>query len=312
MRFKPLDFGLAGGHVISNVVLDATRELPSAEAAIEVRNLELKRIFPQLASPNGSAGRFGGRARFQTRGNSVADLFAAADGEAAIAMRGGEASTLQLVLTNLDLAGAAQLLIGGDKTAAIHCVVSAWHAKNGVMTPDLLVIDTSAELITGVGSIDFANEKYDLHLKADSKKPSLLALKGPIVIGGTFKTPAIHPEVAPVVARVGAAIGLGAVAPPLALLPLIDLGDAPDADCRALYQDARVQTGTNARIARPGNDASQPRKPTEKADATATERGADAKSRATAPTEAARAPAARERTGTKRPNVRDPKDEPAA
>jgi hypothetical protein len=95
-------------------------------------------------------------------------------------------------------------------------------------------------------------------------------------------------------------------------LPLIDLGDAPDADCRALYKDARVQTGTNARIARPGNDASQPRKPTEKADATATERGADAKSRATAPTEAARAPAAREETETKRPNVRDPKDEPAA
>jgi hypothetical protein len=72
-----------------------------------------------------------------------------------------------------------------------------------------------------------------------------------------------------------------------------------------------VQTGTNARLARPGNDASQPRKPTEKADATATERGADAKSRATAPTDAARAPA-REGTETKRPNVRDPKDEPAA
>jgi uncharacterized protein involved in outer membrane biogenesis len=313
MRFKPLDFGLAGGHVISNVTLDVTRELPSAEATIEVRNLELKRIFPQLASPNGSAGRFGGRARFQTRGNSVAKLFAAADGEAAIALRGGLASTLLLVLTNLDLARAAQLLIGGDETAAIHCVVSAWHAKNGVMTPDLLVIDTSAELITGTGSIDFATEKYDLHLKADSKKPSLLALKGPIVIGGTFKTPAIHPEVAPVVARVGAAIGLGVVAPTLAMLPLIDLGDAPDADCRALYQDARVQTGTNERIARPGNDASKPVKgPTAKADATATERNADAKSRATVPAEAARAPAPREGTETRRPNVRDPKDEPAA
>ena len=314
MRFKPLDFGLAGGHVISNVTLDVTRDLPSAEATIEVRNLELKRIFPQLASPNGSAGRFGGRAQFQTRGNSVADLFAAADGEAAIAMRGGEASTLQLVLTNLDLARAAQLLIGGDKTAAIHCAVTALHAKNGVMTPDLFVVDTSAELITGTGSIDFVNEKYDLHLKADSKNPSLLALKGPIVIGGTFKTPAIHPEVAPVVARVGAAIGLGVVAPPLALLPLIDLGDAPDADCRALYQEARVQTGTNARIARPGNDTTKlgnQAPATAKADA-ARERAAEPKSGIPAPTEAARAPASRDANETKQPNVRDPKDEPAA
>ena len=313
MRFQPLDFGLAGGHVISNVTLDATRDVPAAEATIEARNLELKRIFPQLASPNGSAGRFGGRAQFRARGHSVADLFASADGEAAIAMRGGEASTLQLVLTNLDLARAAQLLIGGDQTASIHCAVTALHAKDGVMTPDLLVIDTSAELITGTGRIDFSNEKYDLHLKADSKNPSLLALKGPIVIGGTFKTPTIHPEVAPVIARVGAAVGLGVVAPPLALLPLIDLGDAPDADCRALYRDARVQTGTNERIARPAKDAAKPGNPAARAKTDgAPERDARSKDGTSSPTEPARVPTSRDTRDIRQPDVRNPKDEPAA
>ena len=250
MRFEPLDFGIADGHVVSNITLDVTKRVPSAVAKIEARNVELKRIFPQLASPNGSAGRFGARAQFRAQGNSTADLLASAEGEAAAAMRGGEASTLQLVLTNIDLARAAQLLIGGDETATIHCAVAALHAKNGVMTPDLLVIDTSAELITGSGSIDFREETYDLHLKANSKKPSILALKGPVVIGGTFKAPAIRPEIGPLVARIGASVGLGVLAGPLALLPLIDLGDAPDADCRSLYQDARVQTGTTERIAR--------------------------------------------------------------
>ena len=151
MRFEPLDFGIADGHVVSNITLDANKEVPTAQAKIEARNVELKRIFPQLASPNGSAGRFGGRAQFRSQGNSVAEMFAAADGEAAVAMRGGESSTLQLVLTNIDLARAAQLLIGGDETAAIHCAVAAFHAKGGVMTPDLFVVDTSAELITGSG-----------------------------------------------------------------------------------------------------------------------------------------------------------------
>ena len=255
MRFDPLDFAIADGHVISSITLDANKDVPTAQVKIEARNVELKRIFPQLASPNGSAGRFGGRAQFRTRGNSVRALWAAADGEAAVAMRGGEASTLRLVLTNIDLASAAQLLIGGDQTAAIHCAVGAFHAKDGVMTPDLFVVDTSAELITGSGSVDFRTEQYDLHLKANSKKPSILALKGPVVIGGTFKTPAVHPEVGPLVARVGASVGLGLLAGPLALLPLIDLGDAPDADCKSLYQDARVQTGTTERIARPNKPA---------------------------------------------------------
>jgi len=255
MRFDPVDFGIADGHVVSNITLDANKEVPTAQAKIEARNVELKRIFPQLASPNGSAGRFGGRAQFRSRGNSVAEMFAAADGEAAVAMRGGESSTLRLVLTNIDLARAAQLLIGGDETAAIHCAVGAFHAKGGVLTPDLFVVDTSAELITGSGSVDFRTEQYDLHLKANSKTPSILALKGPVVIGGTFKAPAVRPEMGPLVARIGASVGLGVLAGPLALLPLIDLGDAPDADCKSLYQDARVQSGTTERIARPAKPA---------------------------------------------------------
>jgi hypothetical protein len=186
---------------------------------------------------------------FRTAGNSVADMFAAANGEGAIAMRGGEASTLTLVLTNLDLARAATLLLGGDQTAEISCAITAVHVKDGVMEPDLLVADTSAELIQGEGSVDFRNEKYDLRLHADSKKPSILALRGPVVVGGTFGQPNVHPAAGPVVARIGAAVGLGVLAPPLALLPLIDLGDAPDADCRRLYEDARIATGTAARIA---------------------------------------------------------------
>jgi len=36
------------------------------------------------------------------------------------------------------------------------------------------------------------------------------------------------------------------VAPPLALLPLIDFGGGTDTDCRALIEKARVNTGTSA------------------------------------------------------------------
>ena len=79
---------------------------------------------------------------------------------------------------------------------------------------------------------------------------SLLALRGPIVIGGTFKVPVVSPSLGQVAARVGAAVGLGALAPPLAILPFVDLGDAKDVDCRTLNEDARARTGTTERIVR--------------------------------------------------------------
>ncbi|MEO8738239.1 MAG: AsmA family protein [Casimicrobiaceae bacterium] len=252
MRLEPLDFGIADGHVVANIVLDASRDIPKAQGDVEARNVELKRIFPKLASPNGTAGRFGGRAHFKAEGRSVAAMMASLDADASVIMRGGEASTLQLVLTNLDLARAAELLLRGDETAEIRCAVGALHAKAGIMTPDTFLVDTSAVVISGEGSVDFRNEQYDLALKAKSKRMSLLALRGPIVINGTFKTPIVGPAVVPIVARVAAAVALGAVAAPLALLPLIDFGGASDVDCKALIEQAQIATATTGRIARPG------------------------------------------------------------
>ena len=241
VRFDPLDFGIADGRVVSTLTVDLTQRTPHAKADLEVRRVELKRLFPQLASPRGSAGRIGGRAQLAAAGDDVAQLLGSMDGQAALAMRGGEMSTLRLVLTNLDLARAAALLMrGGDEKAYLRCAVAAMHVRKGVLVPDVMVVDSEAELIHGAGSIDFAHERYDLSLKADSKKPSLLALRGPILVSGTFKHPAVRPELGQPLARVGAAIGLGLIAPPLALLPLIDLGDAPDANCAALYSDASV------------------------------------------------------------------------
>jgi uncharacterized protein involved in outer membrane biogenesis len=246
MRFDPLDFGIADGRVSTRLVIELAKSPPHARADVDVRRVELKRLFPQLASPRGSAGRFGGRAQLTASGDDVAQLLGSLDGQAALAMRGGEMSTLSLLLTNLDLARVTALLMrGGDEKAELHCAVAAMHARNGVLVPDRLVIDSDTELIHGTGSIDFARERYDVELRADSKKPSLIALRGPILIGGTFKQPVVRPELGQPLARVGAAIGLGLIAPPLALLPLIDLGDAPDANCAALYRDAKV--GENAK-----------------------------------------------------------------
>ena len=238
LRFEPLDFGIGGGHVVTKLSLDVNDKIARSQGELEVRNVELKQIFPQLASPQGSAGRFGGRAKFKSQGNSVGAMFASASGDGAMIMRGGEASTLALVMTNLDLARAAALLFQGDKTSQIHCAVASFGIANGQMVPQLMVIDTTAVTINGDGSIDFRDEKYDLHLKAQSKKPSILALRGPIVVGGTFKNPVVRPEMVQATARLGVAAGLASITPPLALLALVDFGGAPDVDCRALMAEA--------------------------------------------------------------------------
>ncbi len=240
LTLQPLDFGIAGGHVASTLTLDARDKLIKTKGDVTVRSVELKEILPALKPPKGSAGKASGRARFTATGNSIADMLASSNGDAALISWGGEASELAVVLTNLDLARAAPLLMGGDTNTPIRCVVADIAAKDGTLVARSLVMDTEKEKILGEGSVDFASERYDLTLKAQSKRPSVVALRGPIVINGTFKAPQVRPATGPITARVGTSVALGAALTPLAaLLPLIDVGGAADADCRALMQEAQ-------------------------------------------------------------------------
>ncbi len=250
LTLQPLDFGIAGGHVASTLTLDARERLIRTKGDVTVRSVELKEVLPALKPPKGSAGKASGRARFTATGNSVADMLASSNGDAAIISWGGEASELAVVLTNLDLARAAPLLMRGDTNTPIRCVVADFAAKDGTLIARSLVMDTEKEKILGEGSIDFKTERYDLTLKAQSKSASVLALRGPIVIDGTFKSPQVRPATGPIAARVGASVALGAALTPLAaLLPLIDVGGAADADCRALMQEA--QDNVQAKIPAP-------------------------------------------------------------
>jgi hypothetical protein len=240
MKLKPLDFGVGGGRVTSAITMDARDKIIKTAADLSVRNVELKDIVPALKPPNGSAGKLGGRAQLSATGNSVADMLAGISGEIALISSGGNASELAVVLSNLDLARATQLLFTGDAKSPIRCVVADFVADNGVMDAKTLVIDTDAEHIIGSGNVDFRKEQYDLVLKARSKKPSLLALRGPIGVDGSFQSPRVGPQAGPLALRVGASVALGAVLTPIAsLLPLIDFGGAPDADCRGLIAEAR-------------------------------------------------------------------------
>jgi uncharacterized protein involved in outer membrane biogenesis len=132
-------------------------------------------------------------------------------------------------------------------------------AENGKMTPRMLVMDTDTEKILGEGSVDFTNERFDLKLTAQSKKPSVLALRGPILIDGSFKSPNVHPATGQIAARVGASVALGAVATPFAALaPMIDPGGAKDADCPALMKEAQTNV---SRVALEDRGGRNPRRP---------------------------------------------------
>ena len=239
LTIDPLNFGVAGGTLATQLTLDARKNPMNASLDIHARRLQLGKLVPSLEEKVGE-GIITGRGHLKGTGNSVAALLGSADGEIAAIMSGGNISKLLLKLSNIDIAKAVPLLLAGDEKTAIRCVAADFKANNGVLKAQTLVLDTADTKITGEGSISLKEERIDLQLRAHGKKASPFALHGPIRLAGTFSKPDVNVDKGEVTARVGAATALGVLLGPLAaFIPVMEWGLTEDSNCGALLQEVR-------------------------------------------------------------------------
>ena len=181
-----------------------------------------------------SAGTVGAQIRLRGKGNSVAGMLATADGEASLAMAGGELSGLLLEAINLNGAGILKYLAFGDQSLPNRCSAASFDVKNGVATSRAMVFDTAISNIQGEGSIDFREEHLDIRLDAKPKRKSIFVARTPIHIEGPFAKPGYTLEAAPLLARGGAAVALSVINPLAAVLALVETGPGRDANCKQL------------------------------------------------------------------------------
>jgi len=256
LRLSPLDFSVAGGNLVSQIEMDARKQPIATRADITAKGLDLALMFPESKLAQTSAGMMGGRAKLTGSGSSLGQMLGTANGEAALIMDGGTVSELLLRLSNLDIANSVIVFLGGDKKVPIRCLVSNFKAVNGDFQVESLLLETPKVDVTGSGDINLADETLRLRLVSESESFSLASLRGPIVITGSLKKPAVRPEMGNVVARGGLAVVLGVITAGLgALLPLLEFGKRkqPSA-CALLMNQAKADAGVKASDLTPRNN----------------------------------------------------------
>lgn len=240
VRLDPLKFQAAGGELDGRIRMDARQDLISTTGKVTVRGLQLPKLFPDAKLTEDSTGRISGTIDLAGKGNSLADMLAASDGDVGLVMGSGRISNLLLEYAGLDIAEALKFLIGKDRTVPIRCAYADFSVANGLMTSRALAIDTTDTAILGEGTVNLGDEKLDLRLKPRPKDFSLLSLRSPLLIGGTFKDPSFRPDAKALTLRGGIALALGSLAPPAALLALFERGPGEDLACGGVQQKAAV------------------------------------------------------------------------
>jgi uncharacterized protein involved in outer membrane biogenesis len=244
LRAEPVDLELPQGHVQGFVQLDGRKTDAITDLDLRLVNARLEGLLPvkfQGAAP--VVGAVAGRVRLHGTGDSVHDAMADADGEAMLVAPSGEIRRSLAELAGVDVIKGLGLLFAKDQTTApLRCGVAHFTAKGGVMNADRLIVDTGPVLIDGGGTVNLDTEHLIFRVRGHPKKFQLLRLMAPITVSGPMLSPKVGVEKSGVIAQGGAALALGALLSPVAvLLPFVDAGLAKDANCAGLIAEGKTQ-----------------------------------------------------------------------
>ncbi|HJW57120.1 MAG TPA: AsmA family protein [Burkholderiaceae bacterium] len=232
LTLEPLNFGMAGGKLTSNLTLNGRDKLVKAEMKMAARHLQLKLLFPTVQKMHASLGEINGDASLTATGNSVAALLAASNGELKAVIDQGTISKLLLEEMGLNIGNIILSKLFGDEQVDMNCLASDFKIAKGMMHTRLFVMDTKDATLYITGQIDLAQERLDLTLHPESKGVRVFSLRSPLYVAGTFKNPDIKVDKETLALKAGSAITLGVIAPVVtALLPLVNTGQEKKSEC---------------------------------------------------------------------------------
>lgn len=162
-------------------------------------------------------------------------MLSSSNGDVAVGMGRGHIGNLLMELAGLDVAESLKFLFTGDRQIPLRCAFGDFSVRNGLMQSRALAFDTSDTLVIGEGTVSLKQEKLDLLLRPRPKDISILALRSPLRIGGSFKDPSFRPDFKALSLRGAIALTLASITPPAALLATIETGPGKDANCGGRY-----------------------------------------------------------------------------
>ena len=246
LTLDPRDLGVAGGKLSGAIRIDSTQTPADIRASLDIRGLQLNRMIPKVETMKTSFSNLDGRINLSGRGNSVSEWLGNASGDVAALTGSGRFSNLLLEFAGLDGGEVIKFLLGGDNNVNMRCAALAFDVNKGVMNGREIVFDTTDTVFHATGNANLGTEKMDFVIRPEPKDMSILSLRTPLVIGGSFGDPSVGVKAVPLAARGLAALALGAINPLLALAATIETGPGKDANCAEVLSDARKPSTAGA------------------------------------------------------------------
>lgn len=246
----PLSFGVGPGNLTANLALTPeNNRMMRARANIAVDRLDVGKLMA-ATHMFGGTGTISGSGTIDTVGDSVATFLGNGNGDVRLGMVGGNLSSLLVDLSGLEFGNAILSALGVPKRTPVKCMVDNMPLQRGVLRIQPLILDTGEAILRAGGAVNLRDQHMNVELRTAPKHFSIASLPAPIYVSGTFRHPSVRPGSALAV-RGGIAAALGAIFPPLAALPMIQLGVGHPHVCDRVLAATREQAPEGGNLPAP-------------------------------------------------------------
>jgi uncharacterized protein involved in outer membrane biogenesis len=241
LTLDPVALTMPHGRVTGRASIDGRNKVPFSAVDFRLSELAVQDFMPAVGGNEPVTGRIRARVKLSGGGDSVHRFASNADGAVTGVIPHGEMRQAFAELLGIDATKGLFMLLAKDRSPTpVRCAVADFQVRNGLMSADRIVFDTGVVAVVGSGTINLERETYDLRFKGGPKKLRAVRVIAPITLKGPLMAPKFGIEPGAAIAQAGVGAALGSLLTPLAaILPFVDPGLAKDADCAALFAEAR-------------------------------------------------------------------------
>lgn len=237
IRVGDLRLAVGRGAITGTIDMTPGEDGMRTRADLRLQRLEVRRLLDSAGEIFQGNGLIGGRIEVDSTGRSLAEILQRGTGRLTFVMAGGSMSQMLVDLSGLQLGEALLSSLGLPEQTRVRCLIGDLALGRGALATRTLLLDTEGDRTTVQGSLDLRTETLSALLRTRSKNFTIGTLATPIQVGGTLKNPQFTPEGGELAARGAAAVGLGLLLAPAALLPTIQLGIGEDNACAGIARE---------------------------------------------------------------------------
>jgi hypothetical protein len=209
----PAEVNIPGGTVRLSLLYEPSAAGVRVRTGAYVENFDYGILARRIQPDTAAQGRFSMNLELGSRAPSLPKVMEHANGRIDVAVWPRELSSGVFDLWAVNVFLATLPAVDPSAEPVVNCAVARFNLRDGKVTDDAIIIDTSRMRVTGKGGADFRDETIAFRFQPQAKTAQFFSLATPVDVAGTFTDFSVAPSVGDVLLTLGRFFGSLVIVP---------------------------------------------------------------------------------------------------